>query len=59
MTAIANNEPIQPVTHPQMRVREKRVMPLDNKMHRYICNMTRVNVQQFEAAEAMNTSPEL
>lgn len=56
MIAIQNAEPVTPIVPMQFPIEHKRVIPLDNKMHRYLSNMVKQNAQQFEAIEAMNLS---
>ncbi len=55
---IAANSPVAPVAHPEIDYDEKRVIPLDNRMHKFLSERIKANVQQIEYAELMNTRPE-
>lgn len=55
---LEENRSVEPIEQPMMDIEEKRVIPLDKKMHSYINRVVKVNVQTLEYAEAMNRQDE-
>ena len=51
---LEKNEPVEPVEQPIMEVEEKHTVRLDRRMHRYMTNVVKNNVQSFEFTESLN-----